>query len=165
MARLCLDISRSQCRNWLRPLPHLWDSVGVFAEHRLILITKIDNRPTRYSCGIGFAKIPGAVATIPGRLRRRHTVGADGFLVGEHATGWPTDRCASGGFAGHRVPGGVQPGLPRIMDRFDPKYHAGRLGAGVRLSVDRSRLLLGRDRTESRHRVGAWAGQGGEVGE
>ena len=81
-------------------------------------------------------------------------MGVDAVSVGQHAFGWSTDSDAGGDLASSRFPGRDQPALSRPVDRLDPADHAGRVGAGVRIFVDRSRLLLGGNCDRIAHRVG-----------
>ena len=59
-----------------------------------------------------------------------------------------------GDLASSRFSSRAQPALSRPVDRLDPPDHAGWASSGFRISLDRSRLLLGRHSDRIAHRVG-----------
>ena len=115
-------------------------------------------------CRSGITQILWAASFIPCRVRWRHTVGADAVFVDKHAIGWSADPDAGGFLASSRVSSRDQPALSRPVDRLDSADHVRRLGIGVRISLDRSRLLLGRHCDRIAHRVGDRALSRAEIG-
>lgn len=104
-------------------------------------------------CRPGISQVPGAVACVLGRIRWRHSMGADAVSVGQHASSWPAGAGEGGDLASYCFSSRDQPALSRPVDRFDPAYHAGRFGIGGRISLDGSSLLLGRHRDRNAHRM------------
>jgi hypothetical protein len=58
-----------------------------------------------------------------------------------------------------------RPVQSRPVDRLDSADHAGWVGTGVRISLDGSRLLLGRDRDRIAHGVGNRALSRAKIGD
>ena len=80
--------------------------------------------------------------------------GVDTVFDGQRVTGWSDDLHARDNLASPRILGRVQPALSRSVDRRDPTDHIGWAGAGVWISLDRSRLLRVRHRNRIAPRVG-----------
>jgi len=81
-------------------------------------------------------------------------VGVDAVFVGRHTSTWTAGAGEGGDLTSSRFPSRDQPALPRPVDRLDPPDHAGWASSGFRISLDRSRLLLGRHSDRIAHRVG-----------
>ncbi len=82
-------------------------------------------------------------------------MGPDAVFVGQHATCGSDGAGKGSDLANARFSCRDQPALSCSVDRLDPTDHAGRVGAGVRISLERSCLLHGRHNDRSLRRVGA----------
>ncbi len=92
-------------------------------------------------------------------------MGVDAVSVGQHATAWSVGAGEGGDLASSRFSSRGQPALSRPVDRLDPPDNAGWASSGFRISLDRSRLLLGRHSDRIAHRMGDQTFRWAKIGE
>lgn len=81
-------------------------------------------------------------------------MGADVVFAGKYAIRSTASAGEGGDLASTRFSRRDQPTLRRSVDRLDPADHVGWAGARIRISLDGSRMLLGRHCIRITDRVG-----------